>query len=259
MTNQDEIDFDDIDDDEAEEDCSQPYDRSKRNLAETIVFSTIAMIAGIVAGVAGDGTAEVLNDFHARKSNRSSTIAHAEIAKSYPQSQPVEKPQWFPENNHIEWSISLRPNEIPIGIDVRNESLTKNLRISFLAPDGRTYRHAATLYLQAAKQSVIRLPAGQYRVDIAASPLQMPWQQAQRQVSIPSYALLLSPENRETSELTRLDIDEDGKVRQTKKQAPAKSIERKKPKMDSLDYRDLSRKSIDESSAEETDVEIDEQ
>lgn len=259
MTNHDEIDYDDIDDDEAEEDCLQPYDRSKRNLAETIVFSTIAMIAGIVAGIAGDGTAEVLNDFHARTSNSHRAIQHTEIAASDPQPLPAENPQWYPENNHIEWSISLRPNEIPIGIDVRNESLTRNLRISFLAPDGRTYRHAATLYVQAAKQSVIRLPAGQYRIDIAGSPVQMPWQQAQRQVSIPSYSLQLSPENRESMNLTRLDIDEDGKVRQTKKRSPASPVESKKPKSDSLDYRELSRRSIDESSAEEADVEIDEQ
>src|SRR3546814_14345802 len=101
------------------------------------------------------------------------------------------QPGWFPDNNHVEWSTSLRPNEQPAAIDVRNESRSENRRILFQMVDGRTYRLAATLFVKSGSQAVIRLPIGAYRIDVASSPTEMPWEEAKAVIPIPRFALQL--------------------------------------------------------------------
>src|SRR3546814_21002197 len=84
------------------------------------------------------------------RSTRTDTLfPYTTLFRSLPALKPAPlQPGWFPDNNHVEWSTSLRPNEQPAAIDVRNESRSENRRILFQMVDGRTYRLAATLFVK---------------------------------------------------------------------------------------------------------------
>src|SRR3546814_12601739 len=129
------------------------------------------MFLGVIAGIVGDGSAEVINGFYERSGPTRRAIANIQTdTSSLPALKPAPlQPGWFPDNNHVEWSTSLRPNEQPAAIDVRNESRSENRRILFQMVDGRTYRLAATLFVKSGSQAVIRLPIGAYRIDVARS------------------------------------------------------------------------------------------
>src|SRR3546814_9087922 len=133
------------------------------------------MFLGVIAGIVGDGSAEVINGFYERSGPTRRAIANIQTdTSSLPALKPAPlQPGWFPDNNHVEWSTSLRPNEQPAAIDVRNESRSENRRILFQMVDGRTYRLAATLFVKSGSQAVIRLPIGAYRIDVASSPTEM--------------------------------------------------------------------------------------
>src|SRR3546814_11261497 len=127
-----------------------------------------------------------------RISDGSSDVCSSDLTdtSSLPALKPAPlQPGWFPDNNHVEWSTSLRPNEQPAAIDVRNESRSENRRILFQMVDGRTYRLAATLFVKSGSQAVLRLPIGAYRIDVASSPTAMPWEEAQAVTPLPRFPL----------------------------------------------------------------------
>src|SRR3546814_7485063 len=118
------------------------------------------MFLGVIAGIVGDGSAEVINGFYERSGPTRRAIANIQTdTSSLPALKPAPlQPGWFPDNNHVEWSTSLRPNEQPAAIDVRNESRSENRRILFQMVDGRTYSLAATLFRTEANQTELQSP-----------------------------------------------------------------------------------------------------
>src|SRR3546814_338665 len=143
---------------------------------------------------------------------------------------PTRRSSDRPDNNHVEWSTSLRPNEQPAAIDVRNESRSENRRILFQMVDGRTYRLAATLFVKSGSQAVIRLPIGAYRIDVASSPTEMPWEEAKAVIPIPRFALQLGEADNEPSPRNRIFIDEEGKVRPSIKPSKPSPVAEKRSK-----------------------------
>lgn len=238
-------------DDEQDQHVLTETTRSGPGWPFTIFCSVISMTFGVMAGIAGDGSIEVLNEFHGKYGARSrpALIAPAAPDETSPQSATAMQPEWYPENNHIEWSTSLRPNEVPAAIDVRNDSNSDNRRILFQVADGRTYRLAATLYVKAGQQAVIRLPVGAYRIDVASSPTNMPWDKAQREVLIPRNLIVLKNPDDQDAPLNRVFIEEDGKVRLSMKPttaAPSPRSSKKREKTSNDDYSDLSRRTIED-------------
>jgi hypothetical protein len=254
-------DFDEIYEEDNEDDLDQqPQPKSRPSWLFTITLAASSMIFGVVAGIVGDGSVEVLNDFH----DGHPTTRRAALPDSLPNMLPAESASpaevplaWFPDNNHVEWSTSLRPNEQPAAIDVRNESRTDNRRILFQMADGRTYRLAATLFVKAGQQAVIRLPVGTYRVDVASSAAVMPWSQAQGITPIPRYAVKLAmPDDQQTPQ-QRIFIEEDGKIRESTKPVapdPEPKPRKSRDKQSSTDYGELTKKSL----AEDVDAEVSE-
>src|SRR3546814_19760947 len=113
-----------------------------------------------------------------RISDGSSDVCSSDLTdtSSLPALKPAPlQPGWFPDNNHVDWSTSLRPNEQPAAIAVRNESRSENRRILFQMVDGRTYRLAATLFLKSGSQAVHRLPLGASRCYVTPSPPEITW------------------------------------------------------------------------------------
>ena len=212
----------DFDEDDAA-DHDLPHDCGRPSWRFTVAISTLAMFCGVIAGIVGDGSVEVLNGFYETSTPTRRAIAHIQTNGRVDPAIPIPpaQPAWFPDNNQVEWSTSLRPNERPAAIDVRNESQSQNRRILFQMADGRTYRLAATLFVKAGQQAVIRLPMGSYRVDISSSPVQMSWAEAQSAIPIPRFALTLSEPDDDQAPRNRIFIEEDGKVRpSTKPKAP---------------------------------------
>src|SRR3546814_19190311 len=83
--------------------------------------------------------------------------------------------------------------------------------------DGRTYRLAATLFVKSGSQAVIRLPIGAYRIDVASSPTEMPWEEAKAVIPIPRFALQLVEADTEPYPRNQIYIDKEGKWRPASK------------------------------------------
>src|SRR3546814_1139927 len=96
--------------------------------------------------------------------------------------------------------------------------------------DGRTYRLAATLFVKSGSQAVIRLPIGAYRIDVASSPTEMPWEEAKAVIPIPRFALQLGEADNEPSPRNRIFIDEEGKVRPSIKPSKPSPVAEKRSK-----------------------------
>src|SRR3546814_9224041 len=123
--NDEEFDFDD-----EEDDLEPRLGPSGPSWRFTISISVLSMFLGVIAGIVGDGSAEVINGFYERSGPTRRVIANIQTdTSSLPALKPAPlQPGWFPDNNHVEWSTSLRPNEQPAAIDVSNESRSENRR-----------------------------------------------------------------------------------------------------------------------------------
>src|SRR3546814_19059319 len=107
------------------------------------------MFLGVIAGIVGDGSAEVINGFYERSGPTRRAIANIQTdTSSLPALKPAPlQPGWFPDNNHVEWSTSLRPNEQPAALAVRTESRSENRRLLFHIVERRTDRIPHTLFV----------------------------------------------------------------------------------------------------------------
>src|SRR3546814_6069693 len=96
-------------------------------------------------------------------------------------------------------------------------------------------RLAATLFVKSGSQAVIRLPIVAYRIDVASSPTEMPWEEAKAVIPLPRFALQLGEADNEPSTRNPIFIDKEGKVRPSIKPSTPSPVADKRSKRRSSD------------------------
>lgn len=185
------------------------------------IFATITTFAtGIVTGMIVDGSLEIINAYRMNTQHRTS-LASAPVSESQlvedngntQASQAEPKDQWFPENNKVDWALSIRADQILLGLTIHNESNDLNRRVLLQRRAGNAYALAATLFVRAKQTATIKIPSGEYRVDVATSPTKMHWDAAQQQRAVPSYALRMEePYPDEDPAFATIYIEDNGRV-----------------------------------------------
>lgn len=176
----------------------------------TLILCMVSLCIGVAAGMAADGSLEMINAYQVRQLKLAAT---ADVRPRKPSSATIGAPASFPENNTLEWSTSLAPGETPAPLDVLNESEATNKRILFYAIGKLAPRLTATLYVRAGQKALVHLPLGRYRVDVASTAMTMPWENAQSVAPVTVYAFSLPADDQENDPSNHLTLDNGGKVR----------------------------------------------
>ncbi|QAY80192.1 hypothetical protein [Sphingosinicella sp. BN140058] len=198
--------------------------------AFTIATSILALALGGFAGMSIDGSLEVLNAYNlASRKAAPSTVSPVDlIDHAAAGADEHTTPAWYPDNNKVEWSTSLPIGQQPASLDIRNESRTQNRRLIFQLIEAGVPRQAAILYVRAGEQAIIQLPLGDYRIDVASTPSDLPWEKAKDQTPVPTFSIPLHSAAQGQIPEDRLFLDEDGQIRQVKKPVIKEFSPRKK-------------------------------
>lgn len=206
-------------------------------------FGLACLGMGLLGGTLLDTT---MDDLAAYKNKAAVTADPVNVTSSNldPAGDSDAKAAWFPDNNTIEWSTSLRPADTPTALDIQNADGKTNLKVVFVALAEGAQRQAALIYVRAGQRALIHLPVARYRVDVARSAASTPWEQAQATPPIPSFGFDLPEADNNTVPDNRLTISADGKVSfnkaaKTASKAASPSKASASPDDDEQEYADL--------------------
>ena len=231
-----------------EEYDSDPPTGSGPGWPMTIFLTLTAFCLGIAGGTLIDGTLESVETYKPRPS-QSGDPPSAVLDFLPTDQEPESQEEWFPSNNAIDWSISIRPAVTTLPLEIQNESSDENRRILFhILSDTSAPRLAAILHIAAGKRAVIRLPESNYRLDVISTSTAMPWKIAQKQYAIPTFTIPLFEESGKIIVEQKLVVQSDGAIRFAKpaitrhlKESPPKGAQKAE---ESIDYGDLTAQAI---------------
>lgn len=154
-------------------------------------IALVAFTFGIGTGIIIDGNAEVLNDFKSTHLQSSATPTleqdtlleriqlpqDADGLKSGNSEIDTTNNTPFPENNTVEWGVSVAPGTPLQQIEIANNSGTQNARIDFLAPDHATGKQSviSSIWVRANQEALISLPWGDYLAASSLYPANQPY------------------------------------------------------------------------------------
>lgn len=178
----------------------------------TLTFSALSFTAGFASGVITQTSKEDIASYKAQYVTPVSDGWPEPDLTIHTPPSPDTRKQFFPENNDIEWSLSLRPGATTIPIEIQNENESENRRILFYIVSPRqTPVLAAVLSIRAGQQAIIRPPQADYRLTVISTPENMSWKIAQKQTEISAFSLPL--DNAKSSETVRLFVGSKGAIR----------------------------------------------
>ncbi len=129
------------------------------------------------------------------------------------------KPQWFPETNRIDWSISLRPGVSTTPVKIDNLAERENHRVLFqVISEDRDPQLAAVLFVRANGRAAIQLPPAEYRLDVVSTPIDMAWSIAKEQYASPRMKLEIEAKRSSIIGQEHLEISDGGTLRPRKSQ-----------------------------------------
>lgn len=228
----------------------------------TIASALFSLLLGFGGGMLVDGSVELINAYkiraNAAEGPPSQTLEQI-TADPIPLSPPKNQTAWYPDNNQIEWFISLRPGIRTVPVEIENEHPNENRKIVFQYLSNRAApRPAAEIYIRAGETARINLPVASYRLDLASTPPGMPWEIAKKQPALPTFTIPLDNSSRDLLARKLLYIGVSGSVRLaeplsglTQGDKPSKS-----PSPPSPEPTDYDAIGVDEEPSPEPDTEI---
>lgn len=153
---------------EAAETIIETEETSNLGLFVMIGFLVVvAFVAGTMLGVLVDGTAEVLNDFRRTQPACATPVSVASDDATKPPVSDAPPITPFPENNAVEWAISVAPGTPTAPLEIRNNAMTANILVTFAMPVAGSDPHpTAKLWVRAGELARMTLPTAQYVVSI---------------------------------------------------------------------------------------------
>jgi hypothetical protein len=108
---------------------------------------------------------------------------------------PAPVPAFFPANNTIQWATSVAPGQALSGVSVRNGDTDTNLiaHLTARAVDG-SWTPVASMTVSPGRESVLRPPAGEYAMQLVASPTTMPYDRIASIPRSPAVNFSLAPQ-----------------------------------------------------------------
>jgi hypothetical protein len=116
---------------------------------------------------------------------------------------------WFPANNTVQWATSAAPGQALSGVSVRNGDQDMNLiaHLSARAANGG-WIPVASMTISPGRESILRPPAGDYAMQLVASPIDMPYDRIAALPKSPPTSFALAPQNPSAIPSVRFDVSE---------------------------------------------------
>lgn len=116
---------------------------------------------------------------------------------------------WFPANNTVQWATSAAPGQALSGVSVRNGDQDMNLiaHLSARAANGG-WIPVASMTISPGRESILRPPAGDYAMQLVASPIDMPYDRIAALPKSPPTTFALTPQTPSAIPSVRFDVSE---------------------------------------------------
>lgn len=120
---------------------------------------------------------------------------------------PQPAPAYFPANNTVQWATSVAPGQALSGISVRNGDTDTNLIAHFTARavDG-SWMPVASMTISPGRESVLHPPAGEYAMQLVASPITMAYDRIASIPRSPAVNFVLPPQSPSATPSVRYSI-----------------------------------------------------
>ncbi|AXK43751.1 hypothetical protein [Erythrobacter aureus] len=199
--------------------------KAKRNESHTgpgwltvFCFSAMSFAAGGATATVALESAATLDEFKARNIRAEAPPPPLELV-SFDKPGGRTKPQFFPETNRVDWSISLRPGVPTIPVKLDNLSKRDNHRVLFqVLSEDRDPQLAAVLYVRANGKAIIQLPPAEYRLDVVSTSINMDWDIAKDQYASPRLKMNIESDQSAIIAQKHLEITDGGSLRRRKGQ-----------------------------------------